>query len=69
VAKAGVPIVHWVPEAAVEAEVLMTDGSVRKGLAERGIVAAKDASVQLERFGFVRVEQVAPTVRCVFTHK
>ncbi|MGB2581894.1 MAG: glutamate--tRNA ligase [Thermoplasmata archaeon] len=69
VLKEGVQVVHWVPEVAIETEVLMTDGSTRKGLAERGIVAAKDASVQLERFGFVRVEQIAPTVRCVFTHR
>lgn len=69
VLKEGVPIAHWAPEAAVEAEVLMTDGSTREGFAERGIVAAKDASVQLERFGFVRVEQVVPKVRCVFTHR
>jgi glutamyl-tRNA synthetase len=69
VLKEGVPIAHWVPEDAIEAEVLMTDGVVRKGLAEPGIGAANGSSVQLERFGFVRVEQVSPRVRCVFAHR
>lgn len=69
VLKEGVHIVHWVPEDAVEAEVLMTDGSTKKGFAERGIGAANGASIQLERFGFVRVEQVSPTVRCVYAHR
>jgi glutamyl-tRNA synthetase len=69
VLKEGVPIVHWVPEDALQAEVLMTDGTVRRGFAERGITSAVGSSVQLERFGFVRVEQVSPFVRCVYAHR
>ena len=69
VLKQGVQIVHWVPEESLEAEVLMTDGSVKTGLAETGIRDALGKVVQLERFAYVMVEQVTPKVRCVFTHK
>jgi len=69
VLKSGVRIVHWVPEKAVDAEVLMTDGGVRSGLAEPGLSNAKGDVVQLERFGFVRVEETSPRIRCVFAHR
>jgi glutamyl-tRNA synthetase len=69
VLKEGVPIAHWVPEDCVEAEVLMTDGSRRKGVAEKGIQSSLGKVVQFERFGFVRIEQVSPFVRGIFTHK
>jgi glutamyl-tRNA synthetase len=69
VLKEGVQIIHWTPLDSVPAEVLMTDGSVRKGVAEHGLASAQGKVVQLERFAFVRVEQAAPTVRCVFTHR
>ena len=67
--KNGVPIIHWAPSNAVEAEVLMTDGTSKKGLAEPGLASAKDKVVQLERFAFVRVEATAPGIRCVFSHR
>ncbi|MEM2890948.1 MAG: glutamate--tRNA ligase [Thermoplasmata archaeon] len=66
--KEGVQIVHWVPTNSLDAEILMTDGSVRKGLAEPMIKRALGKVVQLERFAYVRVESVSPSVRCVFTH-
>lgn len=69
VLKEGVQIVHWAPVDSLQAEVMMTDGSVKKGVAERDLVNALGQVVQFERFSFVRVEQVTPTVRCVFTHK
>ena len=69
VLKDGVQIIHWVPEDALEAEVLMTDGTAKKGLAERGLATAKGKVVQFERFAFVRVEEVSPTIRCVFAHR
>lgn len=69
VLKEGVPIAHWTPEDSLEAEVLMTDGTARRGFAERDITAAVGASVQLERFGFVRVERISPTVSCVYAHR
>lgn len=69
VLKEGVQIVHWVPTESIAAEVLMTDGTTKQGLAEKGIVNAKGKVVQLERFAYARVEETSPFVRCVFTHK
>ena len=69
VLKEGVRIVHWVPEESTETEVLMTDGTVREGLAESGLEAARGEVVQLERFGFVRVEETSPHIRCVYAHR
>ena len=69
VLKEGVPIVHWAPNDSVDAEVLMPDGQVRNGLAEPMLASAGGTVVQLERFGFVRVEQSSPTIRCVFAHR
>lgn len=67
--KEGVPIVHWAPMSAFDAEILMTDGSVKKGKAEPLLASAEGKVVQLERFAFVRVERVSPIIRCVFTHR
>ncbi len=67
--KDGVSIVHWAPMSGCDAEVLMTDGSVKKGKAEPLLASAKGKVVQLERFAFVRVEEVSPLIRCVFTHR
>jgi len=69
VLKEGVQIVHWAPSGSPPAEVLMTDGSVVRGVAEKRLASAVGKVVQLERFCYVRVEQAAPTIRCVFTHK
>jgi len=69
VLKEGVPIAHWVPEGSVQAEVLMTDGTVKRGLAETGLSGSLGRTVQLERFGFVRVERVSPTISCVYAHR
>ena len=69
VLKQGVKIVHWVPEGSVKAEVVMTDGSVLRGLAEPALSQAEGRVVQLERFAFVRVERVEPMIRCVLTHR
>ncbi len=69
VLKRGVQIIHWVPVDSVAAKVLMTDGTVREGLAEKGIADAKAKVVQLERFAYAMVEQTIPFVTCVFTHK
>ena len=69
VLKEGVPIAHWAPASSYDAEVLMTDGTVKKGKAEPLLATAKGKVVQLERFAFVRVEEVSPMIRCVFTHR
>ena len=67
--KDGVSIIHWAPMSSHDAVVLMTDGTVKKGKAEPLLAAAKRKVVQLERFAFVRVEEVAPIIKCVFTHR
>lgn len=69
VLKEGVQIVHWVPAGSPQAEVLMTDGSVVRGFAEKGLASAVGKVVQLERFCYARVEQGSPVIRCVFTHR
>jgi glutamyl-tRNA synthetase len=69
VLKEGVHIIHWAPLDSLIAEVLMPDGTSKNGVVEQGIKDALGQVVQLERFGYARVEQVSPTVRCVFTHK
>jgi len=69
VLKEGVQIVHWAPSGSPPAEVLMTDGSVVRGVAEKGLASSVGRIVQLERFCYVRVEQASPTIRCVFTHR
>jgi hypothetical protein len=69
VLKEGVPIAHWAPMSSFDAEVLMTDGTAKKGKAEPLLAAAKGKVVQLERFAFVRVEEVSPIIRCVFAHR
>jgi glutamyl-tRNA synthetase len=69
VLKEGVQIVHWVPTDSIAAEVLMTDGTAKEGLVEKGIANAKGKVVQLERFAYARVEETSPLVRCIFTHK
>jgi glutamyl-tRNA synthetase len=69
VLKEGVQIVHWAPTGSPQAEVLMTDGTVKRGVAEKGIAGAVGKVVQLERFAFARVEQASPIIRCIFSHK
>jgi glutamyl-tRNA synthetase len=69
VLKEGVQIVHWAPMDSLVAEVLMTDGTSKKGVVEPGVKNALGTVVQFERFAYANVEQVSPIVRCVFTHK
>jgi len=64
--------VHWVPaEDNLKAEVVMPDASVLKGLAEPSCADLKvDDVVQLERFGFARVDEVSEgKIRFYFAHK
>ena len=67
--KDGVSIIHWAPMSSYDAVVLMTDGTIKKGKAEPLLAAANGKVVQLERFAFVKVEESAPIVKCVFTHR
>lgn len=70
VLKQGVKAVQWVGRDSVEAEILMPDGSVIKGLAEKALLDEKSETVQFERMGFVRVENKTPEkISTVFTHR
>ena len=61
--------VQWVSRSSVPCEVLMTDGSVAKGLVENALLSEKSDTVQFERFGFVKVEEKSPEkIVCVYTH-
>jgi len=53
-------LIHWLPVSPenIKVEVLMSDGSVKKGLGESALKKLKVGSVvQFERFGFVRLDQ------------
>ncbi|MBI2565102.1 glutamate--tRNA ligase [Candidatus Woesearchaeota archaeon] len=56
----GEKIMHWLPknEKLVNIEVLMPDGTEKKGLGETGLRKLKQGDIiQFERFGFVRLDQ------------
>ncbi|MDI6738138.1 MAG: glutamate--tRNA ligase [Nanoarchaeota archaeon] len=53
-------LIHWLPanEENADVEILMDDGSVKKGLAEKGVKHLKEGEViQFERFGFCRFDR------------
>lgn len=58
----GARLIHWLPaEGNIEAEVLMPDISVKKGLVEPNAKKLKVNDVaQFERFGFVRLDKKTP---------
>lgn len=67
--KKGAKAVQWVGSDAVDAELLMPDGTVTEGLVEPSFMKESGDSVQLERIGFVRVEKKDPSkVSFVFSH-
>ena len=65
------PLIHWLPEdETIPCEVIMPDGSVIRGLAEKNLLKASvDQIVQFERFGFVRIDQIGENVRAFFAHE
>jgi len=67
----GVPLVHWIPEdEGVQCEVITSDGSVIRGLAENAFRdVSPDHIVQFERFGFVRVDETNDKITVFFAHK
>jgi len=67
VLREGVKIAHWAPVDGVECEVMMPDGTVKKGIAEKLPSQEEGKVVQFERFGFARIETVAPMIRAYFT--
>lgn len=64
-------MLHWLPDNAenIEVEVLMPDGSVRKGLAEEGVKKLEVGSIiQFERFGFCRLNKKGKKLVFWFAH-
>jgi glutamyl-tRNA synthetase len=68
VLKEGVKIAHWAPIPGIPAEVALPDGSIKKGVAEPVPKEEEGKVVQFERFGFVRIERSAPSLKAFFTH-
>jgi glutamyl-tRNA synthetase len=70
--KAKAPAVHWLPcQGNASVEVVMADATIQRGLVEKGIVDEKeDATVQLERLFFARVDSVSSNaIRLYFTSR
>jgi glutamyl-tRNA synthetase len=64
------PFINWLPvDGVVDAEVVMPDASIAKGLAEESVHELKtDEVFQFERFGYCRVETDKP-FKAFYTHK
>lgn len=64
-----IPKIQWLSEG-VPMKVVMPDGSTVEGLGEPGLLKAHvDDVVQLERFGFVRIDQIEPELTVYFGHR
>ena len=55
----GEKIIHWLPECElINVEVLMPDGTIKKGLGESNLKDLKEGDIiQFERFGFARLDK------------
>ena len=63
-------MLHWLPsEGNVEVEILMPDGSKKKGIGEHNLKNAKlNEVIQFERFGFCRLDKKGSTYEFWYTH-
>jgi len=68
VLKEGYRIIHWVPDNCTPATVIMPTGERKDGFVEIMPKEEEGKVVQFERFGFVKVEKVAPKMLAYFTH-
>jgi glutamyl-tRNA synthetase len=64
-------LIHWIPVGAeVACRVVMPDASVDEGVAEGACKKLKrDAVIQFERFGFVRVDENDSELTVYYAHK
>lgn len=70
VLKHGVRAVQWVGADAVNAKLIMPNGSVMNGLIEKSVESEKCDTIQLERIGFARIEsRDSDGIGMVFTHR
>jgi glutamyl-tRNA synthetase len=69
--KAKARLIHWVLVGGdVPCRVIMPDATVNEGIAESACKKLKpDTVIQFERFGFVRVDEVAPKLTAYYAHK
>ena len=67
----GAPLIQWIPfNSGLDCEVVMSDASVVKGVAENACRVLKpDEIIQFQRFGFVRVDNVGKKLTTYFAHK
>ena len=64
-----IPKIQWLAEG-VPMKVVMPDGSLVEGLGERSLLeAGRGDTVQLERFGFARIDNIAPELKAYFAHR
>jgi len=69
--KVGAPLIHWIPVGAdIPCQVIMPDGELAEGIAEKACEQLKPNDViQFERFGFVRIDSVNTKLTAYFAHK
>lgn len=67
VLKEGVKISHWAPIDGKACEILMPDGTVKRGVCENIKSDDLDKVIQFERFGFVRIGKIGEGVEAYFT--
>ncbi|MFH0710986.1 MAG: glutamate--tRNA ligase [Candidatus Aenigmatarchaeota archaeon] len=64
------PKIQWVSEPNVEIKIVMPDGTVKTGMAEKNVKDLnKDELIQLMRIGFCRVDSVGKETVLYFAHK
>ncbi|UCC33151.1 MAG: glutamate--tRNA ligase [Candidatus Bathyarchaeota archaeon] len=69
--KLSAPLIHWVTsDTGIPCEVVMPDASVARGIAEDACKKLRPSEIiQLERFGFVRVDRVDEKLTAYFAHR
>ena len=67
VLKEGVKISHWAPVDGKDCEVLMPDGTVKKGICEDIRKEDLGKVVQFERFGCARIGKMGDKIEAYFT--
>ncbi|MFC1774927.1 glutamate--tRNA ligase [Nanoarchaeota archaeon] len=68
--ESGKMIIHWLTKDNIPVEIMMPDGSVKKGLAEKSLKKVKAGEmIQFERFGFCRFDKrEKDKIKLWFTH-
>jgi glutamyl-tRNA synthetase len=69
--KVGAPLIHWIPfKSGIVCEVVRTDASLAKGVAEDTCKTLKpNEIIQFQRFGFVRVDKINQKLKVYFAHR